>query len=102
MQIEVQRSAPFPRFFLAHQGRVWNGKKWLKRPRKPLLFANTEAAFAELAKLEPELQRRTTVSLVTVPIEFTISSTWGFDPDEMCGFIVRQIRYEFRGMRGAP
>ena len=102
MLIEPRGPADFRRYAITLQGRVWDGKRWLKKCRKPLLFLTPAEAEAEKQRLGPEVAKTSTVTLFSFPLLLNVNSAFAFDVDEMRKFLERQIRYSFAGMQGAP
>ena len=102
MLVEPRGPEKFRRYVLTLQGRVWEGKQWAKKARKPILFHSTGAAHDEEMRLLPEVNKNSTVSLFSFPIHLHIVSAFPFDLDEMRKFLERKINYTFGGMDGAP
>lgn len=102
MIVEPRGPRKYRRFALTLQGRVWDGKQWVKKGRKPLLFATAVEANAERERLRPKVAEHSTVSLFSFPLQLHITSAFPFDVHEMRRYLERQIRYTFAGMAGAP
>jgi hypothetical protein len=102
MLIEPRGPQHFRRYTITLQGRTWDGRQWAKKTRKPLLFLTATEADAERQRLQPEVNKTSTVTLFTFPLLLHVNSAFPFDVDEMRKFLERQIDFSFVGMHGAP
>ena len=102
MRIEPRGPRTSRRWCIKHQGRLWDGKRWVKQCRKPLLYPDSATASGEFPRLELDLAAGAQITLFRIPIEIHIPSAWPLDVDEMTKFLVKKVNYRFDGMDGAP